>query len=122
MNVEKIGRSILVGLILISLSYPVVILFGVSKVTLTILFYLLPLSSLAGYLFTKTDFPKGECEVVLRDGRRVRGEIKSFDREFLYIQSDNLKMIRTNEVVEINFNTSTETTERSEGQSPPQPF
>ncbi len=109
----NIWKSIFIGLALITLSYPVVFVFGVSKVSLTILFYIIPVASLFGYVFTVQRIPRRNAVVRLKSGRVVEGKINGDLKDFISI--DN-KLIKKDEIISIEYLSSpTGTTGRSEG-------
>ncbi len=104
MNVEKIGKSILIGLILISITYPIVFVFGISRASLTILFYIIPIASLSGYLFTKKNVLHGECEIYLRNGSILNGNLYDDSEDFLFVRynSENI-LVKKNDVIKIVY-------------------
>ncbi len=110
-------KAIFIGLVLISLSYPVVFLFGVSRISMTILFYIIPIASFAGYAFTSNGVQRGRAVVRTKSGRAIECDVVGVSSDFLIVDDGKKKMIKMDEVTSIEYlNTSTGSTERSEPQ------
>ena len=92
--------------------------FGISKTSLTILFYIIPVASLSGYLFTRKNILYGKCEVYLKNGSIVQGNLYDDSEDFLFMNSDNGKLlVKKDDVLKIKYknkenlsNSSTEST------------